>query len=117
MNADAKVDRLSPGSGRSAVSLNVPGRDAGAIGMILIRAGPAEYGNAAIAGVVDDLTADALHRTADVIQPVIQKRLRLVGIAGGNMARRSHHIDGENRYDVALRSRDAANGHRSPRIL
>ena len=117
MNADAKIDGMSARPGRRAVTLNVPGRDAGAIGVILIRAGPAEDGNAAVPGIVDDLSSGALHRTADVIQPMVQERLRLIWIASGNMARRPHHIDGEDRDDVALRSRDAANGHRSPRIL
>src|SRR6185312_15281326 len=73
MNADTKVDGMSARPGRSAMPLNVPSRNAGTIRMILIRARPAEYGNTAIAGIVDDLSPDTLHRAADMIQPVIQK--------------------------------------------
>ena len=54
--------------------------------MILIRAWPAKYGNATVARIVDDLSPDTFHRTADVIQPMVQKRLRLVGIASRDMA-------------------------------
>jgi len=111
MNADAKIDRMAPRSGRCAVTLDVPGRDACAIRVILEGGWPAENGNAAVARIVDDLAPEALHRAADVIQPAVQKCLGLVWITGRDMTRRTDHIDGENRYDVAVRSRRNANGH------
>src|SRR5262249_7562965 len=46
MNTDAKVDRISARSGRNVVALNVPGSDAGTIGVILIGAGPTKDGDA-----------------------------------------------------------------------
>src|SRR6185312_760896 len=117
MNPDAKIDRMSAGSGRSAMTLDIPGCDTGAIRMIFIGGWPAKDGDAAVARIMDDLSSGAFHRTADVNQPTVQKRLRLVRVASGDMARRTHHIDGEDRDDVALRGCGAATGHLLPRLL
>jgi hypothetical protein len=86
MNPDAKIDRVPSRSGRFAMTLNVPGRDARAIRVILVSAWPAKHGNTTVARIVDDLSPDTFHRTTDVIQPVIQERLSLVRIAGRDMA-------------------------------
>jgi hypothetical protein len=86
MNPDAKIDRMPSRSGRSAMTLNVPGRDARAIRMILVRAWPAKYGNTTVARIVDDLSPDTFRRITDVIQPVVQERLSLVRIASRDMA-------------------------------
>jgi hypothetical protein len=61
MNTDAKSNRMSAGSRRIAMSLNIPGRNASALSMILISARPAEYRNTAVAGIVYDLSPDAFH--------------------------------------------------------
>ena len=86
MNSDAKIDRMPSRSGRFGMTLNVPGRDARAIRMILVRAWPAKYGNTTVPRVVDDLSADTFHRITDVIQPAVQERLSLVRIASRDMA-------------------------------
>src|SRR5215471_21230963 len=43
---------------------------------------------------------------------MVQERLGVVGITSPDVAGRAHHIDSENRYDVAFRSRGAAAHHR-----
>ena len=79
MKSDAKVDRIPSGAGRLAMTLNVPGCDARTIRMILICGWPAEYGNATVSRIVDNLSPETLHGAADVIQPLVQKRLSLSG--------------------------------------
>src|SRR5215472_14585596 len=86
MNPDAKFDRMPSRPGRFTMTLNVPGRDARAICMILARAWPAKYGNTTVARIVDDLSPDTFHRIADVIQPAVQERLSLVRITSRDMA-------------------------------
>src|SRR6266851_3647319 len=48
---------------------------------------------------------------------MVQERLGVVGIASPDVAGRAHHIDSENRYDVAFRSRGAAARHRWSRTF
>src|SRR3569623_993504 len=93
------------------MSLNLPGRDAGAIGMVLACTWPAEYRDAAVFGIVDDLPSGPFDRIADMVEPVIEIRLSLVEIATGDMLCRSHHIDSEHRDDISLRSPCARDRH------
>jgi hypothetical protein len=86
VNPDAKIDRISPRSGRLAKTLNVPGSNARTIRMILICGWPAKYGNATVSCIVDNLSPERLHGITDVIQPLVQKRLSLVGIASRDVA-------------------------------
>ena len=86
MNPDAKVNRMSPRTGRRAMTLNVPCRGARAIRMILACGWPAEYRNPAVPRIMDDLPPETLHRKTDMIQPLVQKRLRFVRIASPDMA-------------------------------
>ena len=86
MKSDAKIDRISPGAGRFAMALNIPGCDTRAIRMILVCAWPAKYRNTTVARIMDDLSPDTFHGTADVIQPMVQERLSLVGIASRDVA-------------------------------
>src|SRR5450631_1068383 len=97
---------MRPGRPARAL-LNIPGGNAPALRMILEGAGPAEYGDPAVSGVMDDHPACSLYRIAHVFEPVVQKGLGIVGVAGCDMAGRSHHIDREHRYDVALRRRSS----------
>src|SRR5215510_15042807 len=43
---------------------------------------------------------------------MVQERLGVVGIASSDVTGRAYHIDSENRYDVAFRSKGAAAHHR-----
>ena len=86
MDPDAKMNRMSSRSGRFAMTLKVPGCDTRAIGMIFVRAWPAKYRDTTIACIVDDLSTDTFHRTTDVIQPLVQKDLGIIGIASRDVA-------------------------------
>lgn len=68
------------------MTLNVPGCDARTIRMILICGWPAEYGNATVSRIVDNLSPETLHGVADVIQPLVQKRLSFIGVASRDVA-------------------------------
>ena len=112
MKAHTKSDRTSCRPDGFSVALDVPGRNTAPFGVILERARPAENGNAAVAGIMHDHAAGALDCIADVCEPMVQKCLSIVRITGCDVAGRTHHIDSEDRDDVALRGRGTTKRHR-----
>jgi hypothetical protein len=98
VQADPKTDRPARLIGKKMVGarvLQLPGRRAGAVGVILHRLGPPENGNATIARVADDQAASTAYDSIQIIEDPVEQFLGVIRILAGDVARRVDRVHGE----------------------
>src|SRR5262245_25665760 len=75
MHTNAKLNTTSARPRCTGGLDDVPGSPAGALGMILKGAWPAEHRSTAVPGIMDDQSAGVLDRIPNVLKPPIEERL------------------------------------------